>query len=428
MGILPAIRILLSLLGFGRHDRVQSAAGAETSAFHGDPIPSDGARLVRTDSIAFLIDSSHIKLRLRMSAFRRPLDPAQSAARVAWDSVSGEAHDSGVERRRDKPRFRRALIKGERAFGIAPHPQAPPEHMGDISLRRHVAPPRQRQPQREGFLIIPRIVSLETLREGRFLARPRRRQRPRAQKSDQKRRRQMSHGFCQQTLSSILNIRVHSIIRWGMDARDPIESVLAAHEPFSLLSRWMEEAAARGEALPDAISLATADAEARPNIRMVLLKGADETGFLFYTGMESVKAREMRENPRAALCLYWKSLRRQIRARGDVAPLGDDEADAYFRTRARASQIGAWASDQSAPLSDRALLEARFRDYEDRFGEGAVPRPEKWSGFRLVPDEVEFWIDRPSRLHDRVVFSRGGRGRRGRKSESDFWRKSFLQP
>ena len=208
-----------------------------------------------------------------------------------------------------------------------------------------------------------------------------------------------------------------------MDARDPIESVLAADEPFPLLPLWMEAAAARGEPLPDASALATADAEGMPNIRMVLLKGADERGFVFYTGMESAKAREMAANPRAALCLYWKSLRRQIRARGSVAIISDEEADAYFRSRPRASQIGAWASDQSAPLSARSLLEARFRDYEARFikaeGGGGVPRPEKWSGFRLIPSEMEFWIDRPSRLHDRVLFSRGDGG---------LWRKTLLQP
>jgi pyridoxamine 5'-phosphate oxidase len=153
-------------------------------------------------------------------------------------------------------------------------------------------------------------------------------------------------------------------------------------------------------------------------LRAVLLKGFDERGFVFYTNLESRKSLELYENPRAALSFHWKSLRRQVRIEGVAREIGEEEADAYFATRPRDSQVGAWASDQSRPLASRALLEARFAELDRRFGEGPVPRPNFWSGFRIAPERIEFWQERPSRLHDRLLFTRAGSG----------WRRQRLYP
>jgi len=203
---------------------------------------------------------------------------------------------------------------------------------------------------------------------------------------------------------------------------------IAEGEPFAPFARWFE-LAQRKEPLAETMTLATANRDGLPSLRAVLLKGADRRGFVFYTNLESRKADELFQNPHAALCFHWKSLARQIRIEGDVAPVAGDEADAYFATRQRDSQIGAWASDQSRPLSSRAALEQRFAMFARQFAEEpVVPRPASWSGFRVTPRRIEFWQDRPFRLHDRVVFVREGPPREGPRGEDKAWRKERLFP
>lgn len=187
----------------------------------------------------------------------------------------------------------------------------------------------------------------------------------------------------------------------------PVEAgVTAGDDPFPLFNEWMELARAKEPEDPNAMALATADSDGFPDVRMVLLKGVDPQGFVFYTNLESDKGEELKANPRAALCFHWKSLRRQIRVRGTVTPVSDAEADEYFASRARDSQIGAWASKQSRPLETRFELEKQVAVYAAKFGLGKVPRPPHWSGFRIVPIRIEFWHNRPFRLHDRFVFER----------------------
>lgn len=177
-------------------------------------------------------------------------------------------------------------------------------------------------------------------------------------------------------------------------------------DPIALFREWLGEAERREPVDANAMSLATVDADGRPDVRIVLLKGVDERGFSFFTNLESNKGRQLAGRPEAAIAFLWKSLERQVRVRGPVERVDNAEADAYFATRARLSQIGAWASRQSRPLAARIELEAEVDRYEKQFAEGPVSRPPHWSGFRVVPLTIEFWHNRPFRLHDRIVFSR----------------------
>lgn len=182
--------------------------------------------------------------------------------------------------------------------------------------------------------------------------------------------------------------------------------LLSETDPFALFDGWLREAIAGEANDANAMALSTVDAQGMPDVRMVLLKDADARGFVFYTNLESAKGRELAANPKAALLFHWKSLRRQVRVRGEVSRVSDADADAYWATRARASQLGAWASQQSRPLPDRLAFERKIAEYGLKFGLGKVPRPPHWSGFRLAPQAMEFWRDRPFRLHERLVFSK----------------------
>jgi len=192
------------------------------------------------------------------------------------------------------------------------------------------------------------------------------------------------------------------------------------NDPLQLFADWLADAEKSEPNDPNGMALATVDEEGLPNVRMVLLKDADERGFVFYTNYESQKGQEILGTMKAALCFHWKSLRRQVRVRGLVEQVTAAEADAYFASRAKQSAIGAWASQQSRPLEGRFALEASVAMYGAKYALGAVPRPPQWSGFRIQPLSIEFWHDRPFRLHDRVVFRRPDPG--------SGWTKTRLYP
>ena len=191
-----------------------------------------------------------------------------------------------------------------------------------------------------------------------------------------------------------------------------------ASDPFQLFDEWFAEAQASEPNDPSAMALATAGSDGQPHVRMVLLKAHGPDGFVFYTNQESAKADELRENPRAALLFHWKSLRRQVRVEGEIEDVSEVEADTYFATRGRDSQLGAWASDQSRPLVSRATFEQRFEDVKRRFDGRDVPRPAHWGGYRVRPARMEFWSDRPHRLHERRLFTRADGG----------WKEGLLYP
>jgi pyridoxamine 5'-phosphate oxidase len=191
-----------------------------------------------------------------------------------------------------------------------------------------------------------------------------------------------------------------------MTADPADESLFEADDPLALFGRWFAAAEAAEPNDPNAMTVATVDADGLPDARTVLLKGWDAAGFVFYTNLESAKGRQLLATPKAALLFHWKSLRRQVRVRGLVSRVTAAEADAYFESRPRDSRIGAWASQQSRPLPGRFALEKRVAEYGLKFGLGAVPRPPYWTGLRVAPLRLEFWRDRPFRLHDRLVFER----------------------
>ncbi len=207
-----------------------------------------------------------------------------------------------------------------------------------------------------------------------------------------------------------------------MEMGGPLDDggITPAPDPFELFQSWMKEAEASEPNDANALALATADARGIPTGRMVLLKGVDPSGFVFYSNAESVKGGELAANPHAAINFHWKSLRKTVRAQGTVTPVSEAEADAYFATRPKDSQIGAWASPQSRPMEGRFVFEKRIAEYALKYGIGKVPRPPYWKGWRITPLRIEFWRDRPFRLHDRLVYARA--------SAADPWRTERLFP
>jgi pyridoxamine 5'-phosphate oxidase len=215
-----------------------------------------------------------------------------------------------------------------------------------------------------------------------------------------------------------LKSSIKTVLTLGRGVAGGIPEAAEDADPIELFGAWFEAANEAGLLFPDAVALATASADGEPSVRMVLHKGVDSGGFVFFTNYGSRKAHELDANPRAALCFHWAVLQRQVRISGAVSRVDAEESAAYFATRGRGSQIGAWASRQSARLESRADLERRVSDAESRFAGGEVPLPPFWGGYRLVPSRIEFWQGRADRLHDRIVFSR----------EGDAWRTERLYP
>lgn len=191
---------------------------------------------------------------------------------------------------------------------------------------------------------------------------------------------------------------------------DELDEKTADPDPIKLFQRWFKDALASGSRLPESMTLATATSDGKPSARLVLLKQADEQGFVFYTNYRSSKARDLEENPRAALVFYWVQVDRQVRIEGRVAKVSDEESDEYFRTRPRESQIGALASPQSEVIESREVLEERFRELVEQYRGRSIERPTHWGGYRLTPERIEFWVNRANRLHDRLLYERTAGG------------------